>query len=235
MRITPGWFSSEFPNALLEMTPITIFYKRMSFARYHRERVLYVLNRLPEVAALKSPKFVFVHIVSPHNPFVFGPDGEPVNPRDLNKRIQKLWTTGIDPKRFRRFYRDQVTYLNKRMQGVIEQILARSERPPVIILQGDHGPWSQFDNGKHTDACIKERFAILNAYHLPGDGQTELYPDISPVNSFRIVLNRYFGQDFELLEDRCWFSMADSLYRLREVTDLVRPKTDEKPNPPTSR
>jgi len=48
---------------------------------------------------------------------------------------------------------------------------------------------------------------ILNAYALPGvDPAQALYPSISPVNSFRVVLNRYFGTDLPLLEDRSYFA-----------------------------
>ena len=36
------------------------------------------------------------------------------------------------------------------------------------------------------------RTGILNAYHLP-DGADSLYESISPVNSFRVVLNALFG------------------------------------------
>ena len=33
-----------------------------------------------------------------------------------------------------------------------------------------------------------------------------MYPSISPVNSFRVILNAYFGGNLELLEDRTYFT-----------------------------
>jgi len=42
----------------------------------HRDRVLFALDALEELSSTPGPKFVFAHIVSPHEPMVFGPNGE---------------------------------------------------------------------------------------------------------------------------------------------------------------
>ena len=52
----------------------------------------------------------------------------------------------------------------------------------------------------------EERIAILIAYHLPGDASDQLYPTISPVNTFRLIFSLYLSVDFELLEDVSSFS-----------------------------
>jgi hypothetical protein len=44
------------------------------------------------------------------------------------------------------------------------------------------------------------RNANLNAYYLP-KGYKDLYDSITPVNSFRIILNEYFGASYPLLPD----------------------------------
>jgi len=55
----------------------------------------------------------------------------------------------------------------------------------------------------------------LNAYHLPeGVNGAGLYPSISPVNSFWVIFNRYFGQDLELLPDRSYFMTVGHPYQL---------------------
>ena len=44
--------------------------------RTHRDKVLYLLYKLNSIpTTIHSPKFVFAHIVAPHIPFVFGPNG----------------------------------------------------------------------------------------------------------------------------------------------------------------
>ncbi len=53
---------------------------------------------------------------------------------------------------------------------------------------------------------------ILNAYFLPGESDGLLYPSISPVNTFRVILNLYFGGQYPLLEDISLFSKYDDPY-----------------------
>ena len=50
-------------------------------------------------------------------------------------------------------------------------------------------------------------FPILNAYLLPGvDAKQVLYPSISPVNSFRQLLNTYFGTQLDLVPDESYYT-----------------------------
>jgi hypothetical protein len=102
----------------------------------------------------------------------------------------------------------------------IEEILLRSETPPIIILQGDHGPGAYL--GRTIDESnLRERFSILNAYHFPEPDRAELYPAISPVNTFRIVLGSYFDLELPVLLDRSYFSPGGYPYDLTDVTDEV--------------
>ena len=41
---------------------------------------------------------------------------------------------------FRDGYLDQLTYINHEILAAVDGILANSNNPPIIILQGDHGP-----------------------------------------------------------------------------------------------
>jgi hypothetical protein len=92
-----------------------------------------------------------------------------------------------------RGYPDQIAYLNKRLIPIIDNILQNSPTPPIIIIQADHGARQRVGGSG--------RLGILNAYYLPGGGERMLYNSISPVNSFRVVFNTYFGQDYALLDD----------------------------------
>ena len=104
----------------------------------HRQRMLDIMDNLVKVPDNPEPTFTFVHILAPHNPFVFGPDGEYVSrntPFTLNNdqdiKDGFVYISG---------YTDQVIYLNKRFSEIIDEIIQKSDVPPVIILQGDHGP-----------------------------------------------------------------------------------------------
>jgi hypothetical protein len=73
-----------------------------------------------------------------------------------------------------------------------------------------------------TYDVFKETVAILNAYYFPDGEYDALYPSISPVNSFRIVLNHFFNQDYDILPDLSYFTTDPC----GETTELL-PEEDE--------
>lgn len=174
---------------------------QISSRRFY-ERALFVFDSFDDLAAMPGPKFVFIHIIPPHPPFVFGPDGEYIDPEQFLNKDRKY-----PPGPYAAGYQNQLAYVNKRLLEALAILIAASPTPPVIILQGDHGPWLQPD---------PKRFWILNAYYLPGQ-PNRLYPGISPVNSFRVVFNAYFGTGYELLPDISYFSPALKQYQFTRV------------------
>lgn len=188
--------------------------------RMQRKGIYFSLDALQAVIDIQGPKFVFAHILAPHTPFVLDESGNPVQPArpfsldDANafKGTREEYISG---------YNDQVSYLNQRLMKVIDSILANSELPPIIIIQGDHGPGSYFDMSGINNTCLKERYSILNAYYFPDGNYDALYPTITPVNSFRIVFNQYFGSNLEVLEDRNYFATWLAPYLYSDVTDEV--------------
>lgn len=171
----------------------------------HRRRVHYSFRRLESVARLPGPKVVFAHIISPHPPFVFDGNGERTEP----SRGYSLGD-GDDfegsPEEYTRGYAAQVEFVNRRLEAAIDKILSRSAAPPVILLQGDHGPGSRLNWGSPSDSCLWERTAVLNAIYLPGAGREALYPSISPVNAIRVALNAVFDAGLPLLPDQTYFT-----------------------------
>jgi len=111
-----------------------------------------------------------------------------------------------------------VTFLNSRLKAALDRILADSERPPVILVQGDHGPGSGLNMTEMEKTDVRERYSILNAYYLPGDAPpSQLYESISPVNTFRVVLNRYLGTKYPLLKDESYYTPFLSPYEFTLV------------------
>jgi hypothetical protein len=149
-------------------------------------RELFLLSTLPEVPRYPSPKFVYAHILIPHGPMVFGPNG-PLDPKDF---LPVDENNNMKTQDFIDAYRNQVEYIDNRLLPILSTIIQNSKTPPIIIVQGDHRPWT--------------RPEILNAYYLPGDGAKGLYPSISPVNSFRYIFNTYFGTNYPLLLDHSY-------------------------------
>jgi len=92
----------------------------------------------------------------------------------------------------------------------------------VILLLGDHGPRSGMVWTRVSETDQWESFGILTAFYLPGRDHAMLYPEISPVNAFRVIFNLYFGGRYELYEDRAYASTAPRPYRFHDVTTEVR-------------
>jgi hypothetical protein len=166
-----------------------------------RERTLYVLANLDKVASIKGPKFIFVHLVIPHPPYVFGPTGGPIAPDQVG--LSRTEQSGIH-------YRDQAMYISNRMMEIVPRIIANSATPPVIIIQGDHGPT--------VPSEPRDRMKNLNVYYLPGV-DAKLYPTITPVNTFRVIFNSYFGQHLELLDDVSLYSNYRRPFNYRVISN----------------
>jgi hypothetical protein len=109
---------------------------------------------------------------------VFGPNGETV-------------TEEIDEKTA---YRDQVSYLNSRFIPLLEKIISDSSTPPIIIIQGDHGYRTAGEQRGDPERL------------LPAGEESVLYDTITPVNSFRLITNYYFGASYEELDNISYFS-----------------------------
>ena len=54
--------------------------------------------------------------------------------------------------------------------------------------------------------------AILNAYYVDPEMQEKLYGSITPVNSFRLILNQYFDTSYLLLDD-----ISYSAYKMNQL------------------
>ncbi len=185
-----------------------------------RARILYAFSKLAEVYRIEGPKFVFAHINSPHPPYVFGANGEPV-PETKLKMSGNVWEQKEN-------YLNQLIFVNKKVKMLVDEILSKSEVSPIVILQADHGPSLTFyrPDSEGWDYPIKtnlrERMRIFNAYYLPTDGDDLLYDSITPVNTFRLVFNFYFNTNYELLNDLSYYSTYERPYKFINVTDKLK-------------
>ncbi|MBN2118908.1 MAG: hypothetical protein JW730_20230 [Anaerolineales bacterium] len=217
---------NDFETLLLVDSPIeplsNIFDLGIPVQTYktHRQRVLYQLDTLKEIpAAIPGPKIVYAHIPVPHPPFIFYQNGdtrEPPQPYTLAEGIgpqlsmQEYWDG----------YQEQVKFIDRETIRVIDAILQKSESPPIILVMGDHGPASLFKWTFEIPGCLWERTSILYAMFLPGhENDDTLYSSISPVNTFRVIFNTYFGADLPLLEDRSYLMYWYEPTRKVDITD----------------
>ena len=211
------WTPRPFSMAILQMTPIPVLLRRAGlplFYDLHRARLLSTLEQLPSVVGEPSPKFVFAHLMYVHTPFVLDADGASVTPAG-----NYSWTPTVSQggEEYREAYRGQLAYLNSKLEAVVRRLTAESSRPPVIILQGDHGPELGTSLGSLSETDVRGRYSIFNAYFFPHGGAEKLYESITPVNSFRVLFNHYFGTSYPVLEDKSFwlFRVSSGWHRPR--------------------
>lgn len=207
---------SEFATQLLGTTAFSpvggTLSAQFDFAQREYLRVLFQFDQLEKTRRVRGPKFVFAHILLPHEPFVFDRNGSfvPEEVRHQRSREQN--------------YLEQLMFANSKMRALVEVLLSGPEdRRPVIILQSDEGAFEGFASGLKAGAeSVKRKFSILNAYYLPGVVDSPLYQWITPVNSFRVIFDLYFEADLPLLPDRnyAWLDPRH-LYTFVDLTDRV--------------
>lgn len=151
----------------------------------------FILDHITDVPAIAGPKFTYIHLFIPHAPFVFGPDGEIMTDPGYYGGDRAGATTEAYQLKG---YVNQVQYIDKRIVPILQTVISKSKNPPIIILMGDHG---LENSNRSTD---------LLAYYLPEHGSSKLYPNFTPVNSFRLIFDEYFGANYPLLPDKTYIS-----------------------------
>lgn len=191
---------NDFRTMLLQTTMLNPIVSPRAAAQ-KRARTLFTLEMIGKIAHMEEPTFVFAHLMIPHPPFVFD------RHCDAGPHKKGIW---LDEPYTRSGYVDQLICVNKMVETLVDEVLARSETPPIIILQADHGPMA---------TPLRDRMRIFNAYYLPGEGRNQLYPSITPVNSFRLIFDLYLGTNLGLLEDESYASSHEQPYRFTQVTE----------------
>ncbi len=205
---------------LIEPTMLRIIDNKIGYLK--RKRVYCSFERLSQLHKSKEPIFAFSQINIPHPPYLFDVNGNPLMTTVKNSDF---------PWKQRENYLNQLTYTNKLLENLIEIILSKSDIPPIIILQADQGPATLFDLPSKpdgggwdnpTEEMLKERMGIFNTYYLPNGGNELLYDTITPVNTFRVIFNFYFGMDYSMLSDDVYYSSKKAPFTFINVTDIVR-------------
>ena len=217
---------SEFSNIFLETTLWRPLSERFGIASWigfrptQQRRVDYQFEKVAGIRNDPAPTFTFMHVLLPHPPYVFDRNGGLVTEEEAAERTEE------------ENYVDQLIYTNERIKEMVRGLLAGPEsEDPIVIIQSDEGPHparlrlpnAYFNWFRASEAELREKLLILNTYYLPGVGDDSLYPTISPINSFRVIFNEYFGADLPLEPDRVWvYKQRQALLEFKDVTERVR-------------
>ncbi|MFI5265689.1 MAG: sulfatase-like hydrolase/transferase, partial [Candidatus Levyibacteriota bacterium] len=88
----------------------------------HRKTILYELDTFKTIPQMPGPKFVFAHILVPHDPFVLDQNCKPIDEGIVNTKPHQT------------NYLNQLKCANSKIEVLVNQILENSKIPPVIIF-----------------------------------------------------------------------------------------------------
>ncbi len=210
----------EFSALLLRTTMALPILHKFGIGDLHLEkakRLLHEFDRLAEIPLMAEPTFTLVHMLAPHGPYVYDKDGSYLHAGKASKRSRQV------------NYIEQLEFLNSKLLQLVDAIMEKSSEPPIIVIQGDEGPYPSTCRGpdyswtRATQSELRQKLGILNAYYLPGLDEDFLYPTITPVNSFRLIFRHYFDANLDLLPDRVYIMQdVNHLYKFYDVTDKVK-------------
>lgn len=175
--------SSWFPSHIKSMDEI-IYLDDLRTTKKSLERVN------AEIVSKDSskPKFVYTHLFIPHEPFKYDSTGA------IIPWSHDLYNGELSNKLFI----SQLVYCRKLISELSYNIQKNASRSSIIIFQGDHGIRSDFNNDNNA-------FNVLNAFSATHEKKFKIINEFYTPNTFRLLLNTYFGKNLPMLETKHYF------------------------------
>ncbi|MBS1565512.1 MAG: hypothetical protein JST39_14075, partial [Bacteroidetes bacterium] len=145
---------------------------------FFNQGVLDSITKIP-MDTNKAARFIYAHLYMPHYPYFFDENGQLLDDTAIYHH-QFLY----DVNKFVRY----VNYTNKRIQALTDSLLINTHGQAIIIIQSDHG----YPGFEATH--LLDYFKNLTAMYFPDHQYNTLYDSLSNVNTFRILLNKYFDE-----------------------------------------
>jgi uncharacterized membrane protein len=204
-----GFRIGAFERILISNTPFINLINNDRSAKVEDTRKTF--QELEEISTKRKPKFVLAHLQMPHPPFAF----------NKNRKLLE----NPDQLTYEQKYLEQLQATNKFLNETLDEIIANEDRNTVIVVQSDEGPHVFTDrkvNWKEaSDRQKRKRLGVINAIYAPGMNESKFYPRMTPVNTFRIIFNEYFGSNLSLQEDKVYLKERKKRHDLLEVEPNV--------------
>jgi hypothetical protein len=152
---------------------------------HNKQMMLFTINKMPSLET-SSPKFVYIHLLIPHWPFLFDQSGNLNDIKDFYN-----WDKYIG------YYIYSLDVATTLLDGIISS--SNPNNPPVIVFQSDHGARnSNIGNKTLQDYPEEYQTRIVNTFLLPGCADAPLTQDMDAINTLPIIFNCYFDAGIPL-------------------------------------
>lgn len=155
--------SEELPVAILDRSifrylttyPMQYFRAWDTLDEVRRQQHLFQLQSYKDaIASSENPKFVFVHLILPHPPYVWNAEGQPQENLELS-----------DMER----YIEQIKF----SESFLKQFIAEASEDDIVIIQSDEG-MGFVDKELNKTLSNTQWNGVLTAWHIPGAEEEEL-------------------------------------------------------------
>jgi hypothetical protein len=196
---------NEFETSLVERTALDPVVRAVlpdALFQQERNRVTFAFDQIGRLAAEKSdrPRFIFVHLVAPHFPTVFGAEGEHTQmPYGQFFWVQSAPQRGITREEFISAYKGQLEYLNTLLPPALDKI-AQGDPSAVVLFMSDEGTGVGMDWDNVPASDLGERFVGHFSARTPGKSGV-FAPMKTIVNVMPLLFNAYLGQQLPMQPD----------------------------------
>ena len=213
-------------NTVLEKVASVRLYTGVERLYKKIENFDYRLKKIREIIPSHSPKFVFVHFLFPHPPYLLSEECKPIDFEIIRKTKEET------------SYIKQLECVNKTIKELVNEILSKSKRKTIIVIQSDEGPFlpkGYFRDEKYLENIGNDPYVvhgkIFNAFYFPNkdaDGivdysSLKINDSSTPVNTFRFIFNYYFGTNLKILQDKSFvYQDVNHPYKFIDVTKRVK-------------
>jgi len=106
-------------------------------------------------------------------------------------------------------------------------MLAKTSRP-IIIIQSDHGKGMKKFPEDTDIETLEAHFNIFNTFYFPDEDYSLSYDTITSVNTFRVIMKKYFAPSFELKQDKAFLlSIENNKYNYKESSIIIERRKDK--------
>ena len=176
-----------------------------------RQQTYCELSELPKIKdMIDGPVFVFAHFLLPHGFHVFDSNGPVKQYVPFKSKTFEGQKQG---------YIGQLEFINKKILESIDELLTKTDNPPIIIIQSDHGERIVNEARTGDERAIIE-MGNFNAFYVPDDMRDLLSEPITPVNTFRLIFNSVFNSSYEILDDKVFISWKEAK-NWKNIEDVI--------------
>lgn len=186
------------------------------------------LSKLPSLADSAGPIFAFLHLLSPHEPYLYNEDCSHRRPWWPISDISPSETDSL-----RLAYAVQTRCVDSLVLAAVTAIDRRSAQPPIVVITGDHGHGRigidavrgvNVALDRLEPAQLAERLRVFTALRLPATADA-VPDDLSLIEILPLVRRAAWGDSVPQRRDAP--SFWSSFQRLNEFVPIPRTRLFE--------